>query len=34
MGKEIFDPSKKKHFKTCKEYAEYMAGDHVVPHIK
>ena len=19
---------------TCKEYAEYMAGDHVVPHIK
>ena len=28
MGKEIFDPSKKKHFKTCKEYAEYMAGDH------
>ena len=28
MGKEIFDPSKKKIFKTCKEYAEYMAGAH------
>lgn len=28
MGKEIFDPNKKKRFITCKEYAEYMAGDH------